>query len=842
MFYCSPNITLTELWIENGFNICLVDTISCSVILSWMLLFGVIQLIICRYQGREVPTEYLQNNNKYAIQIIFIFLMLFLSLFDMISIIVLTTPENLRGHSVLMFLTNFLSWSISLMLLHSEHRYLIWNNQKERHGIIFLIFILFQLLNCIPPIMSMNSNLWFWHFQSNLDLFRFIFWICRTIFCLFLFILSLYAPGIPKLLDDESLLLISNDESHVIDGNVNPSTWKSIRRKLSLILPNLWPTKSFWLQLCLFICFGILIVERFIGLQIPIVSKEIIDVLSGKHRIPNNTINFRDTSYHTDLTVWPWRLVMWFILFRFLQGAGVGSSGFLGSLRNLLWIKIQQFTKRSLQIRLFRHLHDLPIQWHLNRKTGEVLRVVDRGTNSLNNLLTYIIFNIIPILIDIIIAIIYFTIYFHYSFSIIISITMILYLIVTISVTEWRTKFRRQMNQKDNEMNAKAVDSLINFETVKYYNNEQFEIDRYDDAIKIYQFCELKSNASLALLNVVQNLTIVGGLSAGLLLAAYFTYMNEHQMTVGDYVLFGTYILQLYSPLNYFGTYYRMIQQAFIDMENMFDLLNAESNVTEMMNPIEYKSNYGMLEFNDVSFSYKEDEVVLKNINLSLLPGKSVAFVGPSGSGKSTLIRLIFRFYDVDKGEITIDGHNIKDLSFKSLRNAIGVVPQDTVLFNDTIRNNIRYGRFSATDLEVENAAKLSEIHNKILQMRDGYETVVGERGLKLSGGEKQRVAIARTILKSPRFILLDEATSALDSLTEKNIQESLSVMCEDRTTIIVAHRLSTIQNVDEICVLLNGEIVERGNHEELMSKGEDSCYYRMWKEQMSNEIGKDEN
>ncbi|XP_065416520.1 ATP-binding cassette sub-family B member 6 isoform X1 [Chrysemys picta bellii] len=409
---------------------------------------------------------------------------------------------------------------------------------------------------------------------------------------------------------------------------------------------------------------------------------------------------------------------------------------------------------------------------------------------------------------------------------------MSLYLTLTIIITEWRTKYRRDMNSRDNEAKARAVDSLLNFETVKYYNAESYEVNRFNDAILKYQVSEWKVNASLALLNQTQNLIIGLGLLAGSLLCAYF--VTETRFQVGDFVLFGTYIIQLYTPLNWFGTYYRMIQSSFIDMENMFELFNEEQEVKDEVNAGDLRFRSGRIEFENVHFSYMDGREILQDVSFSVMPGQTLALVGPSGSGKSTIIRLLFRFYDVWGGCIRIDGQDIAKVTQASLRAHIGVVPQDTVLFNDSICNNIRYGRGAASDEEVRQAARAADIHERIVSFPEGYETQVGERGLKLSGGEKQRVAIARTILKGPQIILLDEATSALDTETERNIQGSLAKVCANRTTIVVAHRLSTIVNADQILVLKDGRIVERGRHEELLQKG--GVYAGMWQQQQAGD------
>ncbi|KAK3108532.1 hypothetical protein FSP39_010045 [Pinctada imbricata] len=456
---------------------------------------------------------------------------------------------------------------------------------------------------------------------------------------------------------------------------------------------------------------------------------------------------------------------------------------------------------------------NLSLRWHLQRKTGEVLRIVDRGTNSINSLLSYVIFQILPTVVDIVIAIIYFITAFNYIFGLVVFLCMVMYLGVTIWITEWRTKYRRDMNKYDNDRNAKSVDSLLNFETVKYYGASEFETNRYDEAIKVYQRAEWKSTASLNMLNSMQNVVITSGTLAGSLLCAWAVVhsISDLKLTVGDYVLFGTYLNQLYGPLNWLGTYYRMIQQSFIDMENMFELLDENQEVKDIPDANEIVVTKGEIEFRDVHFYYEPSKTVLRDINFTVPAGQTYALVGHSGSGKSTIIRLLFRFYDVTHGRIVIDGQDVALVKQESLRQKIGVVPQDTVLFNSDIRYNIRYGNVKAKDEEVERAADAADIHERILGFPKKYETVVGERGLKLSGGEKQRVAIARTILKNPAIVLLDEATSALDTKTERNIQSSLERVCENRTTIIVAHRLSTIIHAHQILVMREGEIIERG-------------------------------
>ncbi|XP_040913497.1 ATP-binding cassette sub-family B member 6, mitochondrial [Toxotes jaculatrix] len=590
-----------------------------------------------------------------------------------------------------------------------------------------------------------------------------------------------------------------------------PSSWRGFGRKVRLLLPYVWPKGTTALQGLVLLCVGLLAAERLVNVLVPVYSKNIVNELSAG-------------GGWTSLIA----TVCIYTLLKFLQGGGAGTSGFISNLRQFLWIRVQQFTSRGVQLRLFSHLHGLSLRWHLERRTGDVLRSVDRGTSSINNLLSYILFSIIPTICDIIIAIIYFISYFSVWFGLIVFTCMVLYLTCTILITEWRTKYRREMNNQDNSAKARAVDSLLNFETVKYYNAEDYEVRCFEEAILKYQQCEWKSSASLALLNQTQNVIIGSGLLAGSLLCAYLVSVGQFQ--VGDYVLFGTYIIQLYTPLNWFGTYYRLIQSAFVDMENMLALLTEQKEVQDAEDAQDLQLTAGQVEFDRVCFSYVPGTEVLRDVTFTVEAGQTVALVGPSGSGKSSILRLLFRFYDPQSGCIRIDGQDISKVRQSSLRSYIGVVPQDTVLFNDTIGNNIRYSRVTATSQEVEKAAMAADVHSRILELPQGYDTEVGERGLKLSGGEKQRVAIARTILKEPQIILLDEATSSLDTQTERNIQASLAKVCTSRTTIVVAHRLSTIIGADQILVVHNGQIAERGRHEELLVRG--GLYAAMWMKQ----------
>ncbi|XP_074047410.1 ATP-binding cassette sub-family B member 6 [Macrotis lagotis] len=659
-------------------------------------------------------------------------------------------------------------------------------------------------------LVSWNSPLWWWSRRSPAQQVQFGLWVLRYLVAAGLLALGLCAPGLRR----PAYTLQVNWEDDAESGrdrdqpSGRPSTWRDLGRKLRLLGGYLWPRGSPALQLLVLLCVALMGLERGLNVLVPITYRDIVNALSARA---------------------PWSSLAWivctYVLLKFLQGGGTGSTGFVSNLRTFLWIRVQQFTARQVELRLFTHLHGLSLRWHLGRRTGEVLRVVDRGTASVTGLLSYLIFNILPTLADIIIGIIYFSMFFNAWFGLIVFVCMTLYLTLTILVTEWRTKFRRDMNTQENATRARAVDSLLNFETVRYYNAESYEVERYKEAIIKYQSLEWKSNASLVLLNQTQNLVIGVGLLAGSLLCAYF--VSEQQLQVGDFVLFGTYIIQLYMPLNWFGTYYRMIQTNFIDMENMLDLLKEEAEVKDVPGAPPLKFQKGHIEFENVHFSYTDGRETLQDISFAVMPGQTLALVGPSGAGKSTILRLLFRFYDISSGHIRIDGQDISQVTQSSLRSHIGVVPQDTVLFNDTIANNIRYGRVMASDSEVESAAQAAGIHDAILAFPEGYDTQVGERGLKLSGGEKQRVAIARTILKAPDVILLDEATSALDTSTERAIQASLAKVCALRTTIVVAHRLSTVVNADQILVLKDGCIVERGRHEALLARG--GVYADMW-------------
>lgn len=575
------------------------------------------------------------------------------------------------------------------------------------------------------------------------------------------------------------------------------------------LLPYLWPRGRLDMKTRVVLAMAALVMAKVASVYIPLLLRDAVDALST------------DTA---ELLAVPVALL-------FAYGGARILSVIFQELREALFVNVTQRAIRTIALETFQHLHALSLRFHLDRQTGGLSRVIERGVKGIEFVLSFMLFNIIPTLVEILMVCGILWGLFDIRFAAITFFAITSYILFTVLVTEWRLKFRRQMNDKDTEANTKAIDSLLNYETVKYFGNETYEASRYDGAMQGYERAAVRSITSLSLVNIGQGVIISGALVWVMYLAADGVVSGS--MTVGDFVLVNAYMIQLYLPLNFLGFVYRQIRQSLTDMEDMFGMLNIPAEVVDKPNAPVLAYTGGRVEFDDVHFSYDPERQILKGLSFTVEPGKTIAIVGPSGAGKSTISRLLFRFYDVSGGAIQIDGQDLRDVSQMSVRAGIGIVPQDTVLFNDTVRYNIRYGNTAASDEAVERAAGLAHIAEFIDSLPDGYKTRVGERGLKLSGGEKQRVAIARTILKDPTIFLFDEATSALDTATEREIQRNLRDVSQGRTTLIIAHRLSTVVDADEIIVLRDGRIAERGRHPDLLEQ--QGLYAEMWHRQLES-------
>jgi ATP-binding cassette, subfamily B, heavy metal transporter len=594
-------------------------------------------------------------------------------------------------------------------------------------------------------------------------------------------------------------------ETHAMGASRQQQDWQVVK--------NLLPYLSAYKARIIFtiIC---LVAAKAANLGVPILLKQIVDAMSIQ-------------SIPKALLVVPVSLIVAYGLLRL-------SASLFSELRELIFSKVTEHAVRQVGLQVFNHLHALSLRFHLSRQTGGMTRDIERGTRGIQSLISFSLYSIIPTLIELAMVLGYFFYAYDIDFVLVTFVALVFYVVFTVKVTEWRTHFRREMNSLDSKANQRAVDALINFETVKYFGNEAYEADRYDANLKKYAQAAIKSQKSLAYLNFGQQSIIVLGLV--LILGLASQGVSRGQMTIGDLVLVNVLMIQLYIPLNFLGVLYREMKQSLTDIDRMFSLLHTDQEIADEPNAPLLKIHNPELGphvvFDKVAFFYEANRGILNDISFAMLPGQTTAVVGHSGAGKSTLSRLLFRFYDAQGGAIYLDEQDIKSVQQASLRQAVGIVPQDTVLFNDTIGFNIAYGKPGATQQEIEAAAKSAQIHDFISRLPKGYDTDVGERGLKLSGGEKQRVAIARTLLKNPALLVFDEATSALDSETERSIQKELNELAKNRTTLIIAHRLSTITHAHQILVMAEGKIIERGTHEALLALG--MFYAEMWRAQQS--------
>ncbi len=586
---------------------------------------------------------------------------------------------------------------------------------------------------------------------------------------------------------------------------------KVIRR----VAPYLWPDDKPWVKRRVVLAMIALVIAKLVAVGTPFFYKAAVDALSG------------------DLAAdAAWTLGAGAVGLTVAYGMARAMNVGFQQLRDIFFARVGQRALRQIALETFQHIHRMSLRYHITRKTGGLSRIIERGVKGVEFLLRFLLFSIGPLILELLMIGIVLAVVFDIWYFIVVLGTILLYVAFTFRVTEWRVRIRRVMNDQDTDANQKAIDSLLNFETVKYFGAEAREASRYDSAMAGYEEAAVRTSYSLAFLNFGQSLIITSGLVAVMVMAAMG--VQSGALTVGDFVMVNAYMIQITMPLNFLGTVYREIRQALVDMGQMFELLDRPPEVSDKLDAKSLKVTRGVVKFDNILFGYEPDRPILKGVTISIGAGETVALVGPSGSGKSTIGRLLFRFYDPGEGSVLIDGQDLRDVTQTSVHAQIGVVPQDTVLFNDTIYYNIAYGRPEASRAEVEEAARAAKIHDFIVSLPEGYETTVGERGLKLSGGEKQRVGIARTLLKNPPILLLDEATSALDSETERDIQNELRLMSQGRSVITIAHRLSTIVDADRIVVLEHGVIAEEGRHDALLAKG--GRYAAMWHRQMSEE------
>ncbi|MBL8565257.1 MAG: ABC transporter ATP-binding protein/permease [Hyphomicrobiaceae bacterium] len=588
------------------------------------------------------------------------------------------------------------------------------------------------------------------------------------------------------------------------------------------LLPFVWPEGRPDLRLRVVLAFVVLVVAKIVTVLVPVLFKEATDWLTANG--PANAEPAR-------------QLALGAIGLIAAYGVGRVLMMVLNQIRDLFFTRVGQHAARELNIRTFRHLHQMSLRFHLERRTGGLSRIIERGTRGVELIMRMGILQLVPTILELALMTGILLYYFNWVYVVIVYATVALYMWFTFAASEWRIAIRREMNDSDNDANTKAIDSLLNYETVKYFGNEGLEARRFDASMARYETAAVRTYYSLGVLNSGQSAIFTVGMTLTMLLAAWGVMSGTH--TVGDFVMINALMIQLYTPLNFMGMVYREIKQGLVDLEAMFSLMSERAEVSDKPGAPELRVGSGHIRFDHVSFAYDPERRILDDVSFEIPAGKMVAIVGPSGAGKSTISRILFRFYDIQSGAVTIDGQDIRDVTQASLRAAIGVVPQDTVLFNDTILYNIRYGRPDATDDDVREAATLAQIDTFIKSQPQGYKTMVGERGLKLSGGEKQRVAIARTILKGPPILILDEATSALDSHTEKEIQDALDRVARNRTSLVIAHRLSTIIHADNILVLDQGRLVEQGTHAELIARN--GLYASLWNRQRQAEKAREE-
>jgi ATP-binding cassette subfamily B protein len=593
------------------------------------------------------------------------------------------------------------------------------------------------------------------------------------------------------------------------DANLNDDRiqgWQTIQR----VAPYLWPPGQTWVKWRVVVAMAMLVAAKVVGIFTPILYKWAVDALGA-------------TGPAMMMGMGAVGITVAYGMSRVLNTA-------FQQLRDVVFARVGQRALRLLALETFRHIHRLSLRYHITRKTGGLSRIIERGVKGVDFLLRFLLFSIGPLILELLMTLVVLFWLFDVWYMLVVAVTIVLYVWFTFAITEWRVKIRKVMNDQDTDANQKAIDSLLNYETVKYFNAEGREARRYDVAMAAYEAAAVKTNNSLAFLNFGQGFLITAGLVIVMVMAAMGVQRGD--LTVGDFVMVNAYMIQITLPLNFLGTVYREIRQALVDMSEMFRLLEQPAEVTDRPGAVPLQVTGGEILLDDVRFGYDPERPILKGVTIRVPAGQTVAIVGSSGSGKSTIGRLLFRFYDVGGGRLTIDGQDVRDVTLDTLHAQIGVVPQDTVLFNDTIRYNIAYGKDDATEEEVIAAARAASIHEFIMRLPQGYDTSVGERGLKLSGGEKQRVGIARTLLKNPPILMLDEATSALDTETEMEIQHELKAMGQGRTVITIAHRLTTIQDADRIVVVEDGHVVEEGTHEALLVR--EGRYWQLWNRQLS--------